>query len=103
MPKKIDKLQMLLNQETELAAAIKAEKKQQAKQAAALHAERCRIVGAAVIAAMENNKALGQQLAPIIDKATTSPTERRTLDLPPHKKEKAASPSVAATEKNESP
>ncbi len=82
-------LDKLIERQEKLAKEIKQAKAAQAKKEAAIYADKCRIVGAAILAELENNENLRLSLNPIIDKRTTTAKDRKLLGLNPlPKKEK---------------
>lgn len=93
-------LKKLEERKKKLDAEIRKAKASQAKKEAAIYADKCRIVGAAVLAESETNETLQATIKPIIDKRTTSAKDRKTYGLSPlPKKEKES----ATTSTNETP
>lgn len=76
-------IEKLKQQEAEIKAKIKEAQKAQAKKDAEIYTKKCTVVGAAVLAEMENNPALKASLDPIIDKQTLASKDRRLLGLEP--------------------
>ncbi len=85
-------LQKLQDRETKLKVKIKEAKAAAAKEAAALDAERHRIIGAAVLAEMEDNPDFKALVQPVIDTRTTSPRARKLLGLDATKAPEGADP-----------
>ena len=83
MPDAQNLLKKLQEREAKLKEQIRHAKAEAAKQAAALEAERCRIVGAAVLAEMEENAKLRALVQPVIDARTTATKARKMLGLKP--------------------
>ena len=88
MPDAQNLLKKLEERETKLKEQIRHAKAEAAKQAAALHQEKCRIAGAAVLAEMEENPDFRARVQPVINTRTTSPKERKRLGLEPLPKTK---------------
>ncbi len=84
------KLQKLEKQQASIKDQIKKARQEEAKREATLYAKRCEIVGAAVLAELNDNHTLGSTLNPIIDTRTKSPKDRKTLGLSPAKKNETA-------------
>ena len=74
-------IQKLEERQEKLRKQIKDAKAKAARKAAALYERKCRIVGAALLAEMDNNPALAEQLRPLIDARTTKPSERKMMGL----------------------
>lgn len=82
-------LKKLEERKKKLDAEIRKAKASQAKKEAQIYADKCRIVGAAVLAECVDNETLQATIKPIIDKRTTSAKDRKTYGLSPlPKKEK---------------
>ncbi len=82
-------LDKLIERQEKLAKEIKQAKAEQAKKKAVIYADKCRVVGAAILAELENNENLRVSFNPIIDKRTTTAKDRKLLGLDPlPKKEK---------------
>jgi L-amino acid N-acyltransferase YncA len=90
MPRKKLTLDTLLDQEKQLQAAIREAKRKQAEEAALLEAERCRIIGAAVIAELKANPAFAASIDPVVERHTASTKDRKTLGLAPRPKSQEA-------------
>ena len=75
------KLEKLKEQKASINKQIKEAEKSKAKREADLYAKRCEIVGAAVLAELNDNQELGQTINPIINARTKSPKARRILGL----------------------
>ncbi|NOR70835.1 MAG: hypothetical protein GQ532_14275 [Methylomarinum sp.] len=76
-------LNKLIERQDKLAKEIKQAKAAQAKKEAAIYADKCRIVGAAILAELQNNENLGLSLNPIINERTTAAKDRKLLGLAP--------------------
>lgn len=81
MSKESKILEKLLEREAELKQQIKDAKKAQAKKEAAAFAQKCRIIGAAVLAEMDINEAFKNTIQPIIDRQTKDKKHRQILGL----------------------
>jgi len=75
------KLEKLEKQQASIKEQIKEARQAETKREAALYAKRCEIVGAAVLAELNENKELATTLNPIINARTKSPKARRILGL----------------------
>ncbi|MCP4934688.1 MAG: hypothetical protein GY927_10910 [bacterium] len=76
-------LQKLQDREAKLKAQIKKAKATAAKEAAALDTERHRIIGAAILAEIDENEPLRALVQPVIETRTTNPRARKILGLDP--------------------
>lgn len=76
-------LDKLLERQAKLAEEIKKAKAAQAKKEAATHADKCRALGAAILAEMESNEQLKLTINPIIEKHTKLSRDRKLLGLKP--------------------
>ena len=76
-------LDKLMERQVKLAKEIKQAKAAQAKKDAALYADKCRAVGAAILSELDNNNGLKLTINPIIDKRTTATKDRKILGLAP--------------------
>lgn len=80
------KIQKLEAQKKSIDEQIKEARKAEAQREAAQYDERCRIVGFAVLAEMNENTEFSTTLNPVIEARTISPKDRKKLGLPPAKK-----------------
>jgi hypothetical protein len=76
-------LDKLIKRQEKLAQEIKQAKAVQAKKEAAIQANKCRIIGAAILAEIKYNETFKTTIDPIIHKHTTSSKDRKILGLAP--------------------
>jgi L-amino acid N-acyltransferase YncA len=81
MPRQSTALEKLLEQESKLQTAIRAAKRKAAAAAAEVEGERCRIIGAAVVAEMKAAPDFARTLETVIDRHTKAPKDRAALGL----------------------
>ncbi len=82
-------LKKLEERRKKLDAEIKQAKTSQAKKDASVYGDKCRIVGAAILAECVDNQSLNATITPIVEKRTASAKDRKTYGLAPlPKKEK---------------
>lgn len=81
MARRANTLDKLLEQEKALQEAIREAKKREAADMAERDAERCRIIGAAVVAEMKDNPAFAATLEPVIAQRVTKAKDRLALGL----------------------
>lgn len=93
MPRQSTALEKLLEQESKLQTAIRAAKRKAAAAAAEVEGERCRIIGAAVVAEMKAAPDFARTLEGVIERHTTNPKDRAALGL--KTAEKKSRPAVA--------
>lgn len=92
-------LKKLEERKKKLDAEIRKAKASQAKKDADIYAEKCRIVGAAILAECVDNETLNATITPIVEKRTTSAKDRKTygLEALPKKEKTSAKTSTNET------
>lgn len=81
-------LEKLEERKKKLDAEIRKAKVGQARKEASIYADKCRIVGAAILLECETNETLMATIKPFIEKHTFSAKDRKSYGLVPLAKEK---------------
>ncbi len=76
-------LEKLKKQETALKKKIREAQKVEDKKTTALHDNKCRAIGSAILAEMDNNPAFKETVQTIIEKHTMNKKDRTLLGLSP--------------------
>ena len=80
-----DMLKKLEERQAKLKKQIKNAKAEAAKKEKAAHSQKCRIIGAAVLAAMEKSPQLVELVNSAVNDNVTAPKDRKLLGLEPLK------------------